>query len=149
MPDTGRVSAVPKLSCVACPHNNDGLCGAILTDAEVLSASGAVNWRDYRLARAGAPIIRAHQTSDEVFVLCQGWAFRYLNLPSGRRQILNFMLPGDVLSLSSIFESRVHFAVKALTDVQISAMRRVEVHSRLLANPSVGSLLAKLSSAQE
>lgn len=72
-----------------------------------------------------------------------------MNLPSGRRQILNFLLPGDVISLGSIFERKVHYSVKALTDVQISEMQRVEVQSRLFGHPSVGRVLADLCSERE
>jgi CRP-like cAMP-binding protein len=62
---------------------------------------------------------------------------------------LNFLLPGDVFSIKSIFESRVHYSVKALTDTQIKGMRRVEVQSRLLTGPLSGRVLAKLCSDQE
>ena len=62
---------------------------------------------------------------------------------------MNFLLPGDVFSVGSIFENRVHYSVKALTDVQISEMRRVEVQSRLFGHPSIGNVLANICSERE
>jgi hypothetical protein len=44
---------------------------------------------------AGAAIIPEHRTSARLFTLYSGWAFRYKTLSDGRRQILNFLLPGD------------------------------------------------------
>jgi CRP-like cAMP-binding protein len=55
---------------------------------------------------------------------------------------LNFLLPGDLFSVTSVFEQRFRFSVNALTEAQISAMRREEVQSRLAANPEILTALA-------
>jgi len=81
-------------------------------------------------------------------VLCGGWGFRFLQLADGRRQILSFLLPGDLFSVASVFEERFHFSVKALTAVQISTMRRSEVQLRLTENPTLISALAKTCAAE-
>ena len=33
----------------------------------------------------------------KVLLLTKGWAIRYKSIPDGRRQILNFLLPGDIV----------------------------------------------------
>lgn len=81
--------------------------------------------------------------SEDVFVLCSGWAFRLFQLPDGGRQILNFLLPGDLFSATSVFEQRFHFSVMALTEIRISGMRRAEIQSRLAINPGILTALAK------
>jgi CRP-like cAMP-binding protein len=139
----------PPSPCVTCPRNEAGFCGAILTDAERSGASGASDWQTHRVVRAGMPITRAHQVTEDAFVLCQGWAFRFMNLPSGRRQILSFVLPGDLFSISSIFDHRAPHSVRALTDVQICGMKRAEVQSRLFVNASAVTALGKLCSERE
>jgi CRP-like cAMP-binding protein len=53
--------------------------------------------REHLLAPAGAEIVRAGDDSPELYTLYAGWAFRFKTLPDGRRQILNFLLPGDLL----------------------------------------------------
>ena len=121
----------------------------ILAETERAAAAVTPDWQAHRVVRAGMPVTRAHQVSEDLFVLCQGWAFRFMNLPSGRRQILNFILPGDVFSISSIFEDRVPHSVRALTDVQICGMTRTEVQSRLFASPSNLRTLGKLCSESE
>ncbi len=76
-------------------------------------------------------------------MLCGGWGFRFLQLSDGRRQILNFLLPGDLFSATSVFEERFHFSVRALTEIQITRMRRTEVQSRLAIDPGILTALAK------
>ncbi len=44
---------------------------------------------------AGAEIVLAGDDSPELYTLYCGWAFRFKTLRDGRRQILNFLLPGD------------------------------------------------------
>ena len=49
--------------------------------------------------------------------MLQGWAFRYKMLPDGRRQLLNFALPGDFLGLqASLFKEMSH-SVEALSQM--------------------------------
>ena len=81
---------------------------------------------------------------DRVFVLCAGWAFQYVRLSNGRRQILKFLLPGDVFSSALIFERVPHFSVKALTSVHICGFARSEVRESCCTNPSDMSEIAQI-----
>jgi CRP/FNR family transcriptional regulator len=110
---------------------------------ESLSHQGA-NWQHHRIVPAGKQVVTRNQLSEDVFLLCGGWGFRFFQLPNGRRQILNFLLPGDLFSATSVFEERFHYSVKALTEIQISGMRRAEVQTRLAANPSILTALASV-----
>ncbi|KAH2822126.1 hypothetical protein KXV85_002434, partial [Aspergillus fumigatus] len=103
----------------------------------------SAEWQRHQTLPAGKQLLAPSRASPDVYVLCLGWGFRFIQLPDGRRQILNFLLPGDLISASSIFEERFHFSVKALTSVQVSGMRRTRVQTRLAANPMAMSVLAK------
>jgi CRP-like cAMP-binding protein len=70
-------------------------------------------------------------------VLCRGWGYRFLVPSNGRRQILGFLLPGDLFSAASMFEGRFGFSVDALTEVDITGFRRTEVRKQLAANPGL------------
>ena len=50
---------------------------------------------------AGTDIIHPGQEDAELYTLFSGWAFRYKSLADGRRQILNFLLPGDLVGLQA------------------------------------------------
>ncbi|MFD1704171.1 Crp/Fnr family transcriptional regulator [Methylopila henanensis] len=72
----------------------------------------------------GADIILPEQEDAELFTVYSGWVFRYKELRDGRRQILNFALPGDLIGLqASLFEKALHGAV-ALTDVELCVIPR-------------------------
>lgn len=135
--------------CVACPRFGLGFCDAVLGKPDDERVPARVEaWQHHRIVAAGKQIVARNQTSPDVFVLCGGWGFRFLQLADGRRQILSFLLPGDLFSVASVFEERFHFSVKALTAVQISAMRRAEVQFRLANNPGVVMALAKTCSVE-
>ena len=47
----------------------------------------------------GSTILVEGSHSAHLFTVLSGWAFRYKTLEDGRRQILNFVLPGDLVGL--------------------------------------------------
>lgn len=83
-----------------------------------------------------------------MLVLCTGWAFRYVQLSDGRRQILRFLLPGDVLSPATIFEKNYPSWVKSLTDVMVSGFSRSEVRERCAIGVGAPSAVASTSIAE-
>jgi CRP-like cAMP-binding protein len=129
--------------CLSCPRYGLGFCDAVLGRDGERDSDGREGWQQHRIVQAGRQIVGRHQTSPDVFVLCGGWGFRFLQLADGRRQILSFLLPGDLFSVASVFAEHLHFSVKALTAVQISAMRRTEVQTRMIRNPTIVMALAK------
>ncbi|WP_229729125.1 Crp/Fnr family transcriptional regulator [Agaricicola taiwanensis] len=75
--------------------------------------------RDHIRVAAGTDIIHPGQEDAEVYTLFAGWAFRYQELPDGRRQILNFLLPGDLIGLQSSLLDPAEHGVEALTAVEL------------------------------
>jgi CRP/FNR family transcriptional regulator, anaerobic regulatory protein len=48
---------------------------------------------------AGVSFLRQDTRSEHLYTVLRGWAFRYKMLDDGRRQILNFALPSDMVGL--------------------------------------------------
>ena len=94
-------------------------------------------WRHHRTANPGERIVGCDEASKDVFVLCKGWGYRFSVLSDGRRQILGFLLPGDLLAVTSVFEQRFSFSVEALTEVKIKGFRRTEVMRQLVSSPAL------------
>jgi len=59
--------------------------------------------------------------ADKVMVLSKGWALRYKSLPDGRRQILNFLLPGDIVGFFALLFKTVEYGIETLTPVTMNS----------------------------
>jgi CRP-like cAMP-binding protein len=65
-------------------------------------------------------IIVAGEHCETLFINQAGWLFRYKILHNGNRQILDFILPGEVFGLQAcLFESSL-YSVGTITDVSLS-----------------------------
>ena len=102
---------------------------------------------------AGSEIIRIGDAAPEVYTLYAGWAFRYKMLSDGRRQILSFLLPGDLLGLQAAMFDAALFGIEALTDVELCVLPRkkdlgaVRPRCRGLRSTSPGSARARRASS--
>ncbi len=66
---------------------------------------------------AGGQVEPENQRAKALYTLYSGWAFRFKTLSDGRRQILNFLLPGDLIGLQEQFSDGPSHGVDAITDV--------------------------------
>lgn len=56
------------------------------------------------------------------FIVIEGWAIRYVTLSSGRRQILSYALPGDILGLHVNFKAKAAYSASAMTPLKLAAV---------------------------
>lgn len=98
---------------------------------------------------AGGTIIAEGATDERVYTLLRGWAFRYKSLPDGRRQILNILLPGDVVGLQAELMSASPHGVEALTEVTLCTFRRDMVWELFRDHPSLALDLTWLAAHGE
>ena len=83
-------------------------------------------------------IIRCERDLDDaVPVVCRGWAASFVMLADASRQILSFLLPGDMFSAAFLFESQSHCTVEAITEVDYRAFKRGEMKAMLLKQPDL------------
>ena len=83
----------------------------------------------------GREIVVEGETVDSVFVIETGWAIRFRVLEDGRRQILNFMLPGDCFDLMAINRAQADHSVSAASEVTLSRIK-ADDFLRTVANNS-------------
>jgi CRP-like cAMP-binding protein len=74
--------------------------------------------------RAGDPLFLEGTTSAYLYTVLSGMAFRYKLLPDGRRQILNYCLPGDFLGLQGSVMQEMQHSVEALSDMVLCVFQR-------------------------
>lgn len=104
---------------------------------------------DHRHLPAGSDIIHPTQEDAELYTLFSGWAFRYKSLPDGRRQILNFLLPGDLVGLQASLLSAAQHGIEALTDVELCVFPRKRLWDLFVRMPSLAYEVAWLGSREE
>lgn len=103
----------------------------------------------HRIVPAGMDIIHPGQEDTELYTLFSGWAFRYQTLPDGRRQILNFLLPGDLVGLQASLLSAAQHGIEALTAAELCVFPRKRVWDLFVRMPSLSYEIAWLGSREE
>jgi CRP-like cAMP-binding protein len=68
---------------------------------------------------ANRPIVKEHERCPQLYLIESGWVFRSRGLASGRRQIVNYALPGDILCADSVLFKASSFDLTARTPVSI------------------------------
>lgn len=90
-----------------------------------------------RTIRSRQTIFRAGEALGDIPVICEGWAACVSRLSDGRRQILSFVLPGDLVSTNAVFADSLTFFVEAITEVRCSYYSRADLNARLRAEPGL------------
>lgn len=73
---------------------------------------------------AGETVIAEGDTDAPLFTLFSGWAFRYKTLSDGRRQILNFLLPGDFIGMQQKMSEACTHGVETLSPALLCQFQR-------------------------
>jgi CRP-like cAMP-binding protein len=135
-----------QVPCTECALRACGLFRPISNNE--LGAINAIK-REHLASPAGAEIIRVGDDAPELYTLYAGWAFRFKTLPDGRRQILNFLLPGDLVGLQAAMFDAAQHGVEALTDVELCLLPRRKVWALFGQMPDLAFDVAWLGSREE
>jgi CRP/FNR family transcriptional regulator, anaerobic regulatory protein len=98
---------------------------------------------------AGDSLLRDGESSEHLFTVLRGWMFRHKTLPDGRRQILNYALPGSFIGLQSSVFGEMQHAVEALTDVTLCVFPRGKIWTLYETQPGLGFDVTWLSAREE
>lgn len=97
----------------------------------------------------GTTILSEGTQSAHLFTVLSGWGFRYKTLEDGRRQILNFLLPGDFIGLqASLIDSMGH-SVEALTPMLLCVFQRDRLWDVYKNYPSLAFDVTWLAAREE
>jgi CRP/FNR family transcriptional regulator, anaerobic regulatory protein len=88
-------------------------------------------------------ICREQDLHDAVPIICTGWAASVVTLSDGSRQILSFLLPGDLVSTALLFAPRSHCLVEAITEVRFRTFNRTDLRAVLFKHPDLFDKLSK------
>jgi CRP-like cAMP-binding protein len=93
-----------------------------------------------RLAK-GAHLFLEGAESDHLYFFLRGWAMKYKSLLDGRRQILDFVLPGEPLGF--VAAQPAPYAVEMLNDAEIVAVSRRAFDDLFASDPGFARAICR------
>jgi CRP-like cAMP-binding protein len=82
-------------------------------------------------------LIREGDKPGPVFVMIEGWACRYKILPSGTRQVLAFLLPGDACDLHIGLLDEMDHSIQTITAARVAMISRGDMDHLMEQRPAV------------
>jgi len=133
------------LTCAACPAFDLNLCSAV---SKVREAKGQrPDWSPLLVSAHTIParrmISHPKEWSEFVTIICSGWAASSIATEDGRRQILSFLMPGDLVSAACLLEPVPGRSVEAITPVTCRRYRRDDFRAIMFKYPVVLERLAE------
>ena len=90
-----------------------------------------------RLVKTRHDLIREGDRPGPVFVMMEGWACRYKVLPSGTRQVLAFLMPGDACDLHIGLLAEMDHSIQTITPARVVMIDRVDMDELMARRPAV------------
>mgnify|MGYP001809727249 CR=1 FL=1 len=98
---------------------------------------------------SGEPVIAEGAVEAPLYTLLSGWAFRYLTLQDGRRQILNFLLPGDLIGVQANFLGAATHGVESMGSTVFCRLNRGRMWDLYREHPELGFDVTWLTAHEE
>ncbi|MBZ9852085.1 Crp/Fnr family transcriptional regulator [Mesorhizobium sp. CA14] len=97
----------------------------------------------------GATVLVEGSHSAHLYTVLSGWAFRYKLLPDGRRQILNFSMPGDLIGLQGSLMGEMQHSVEALSTMLLCVFEREQLQELYRNYPGLAYDITWIASREE
>ena len=86
-------------------------------------------------------LIREGDEPGPVFVVLEGWVCRYKILPSGTRQIMAFLMPGDSCDLHIRLLAEMDHGIQAITTASVATIARDEMQAMMRGQPNIAQAM--------
>lgn len=100
-------------------------------------------------AEPGMLIMVEGERNPSLYTVLTGWGFRYKILEDGRRQILNYILPGDMIGLQGNVMAEMQHSVEALTRMTLCTFEREKFPTLFRNHPSLAFDITWIASREE
>lgn len=122
-----------QVHCAKCPLRKLGL----FTDLTEEEERFMLNFKVGELkVEPGGPILSEGAASPYFFTVLSGYGIRSKALDDGRRQVINFILPGDFLGLQTALMGEMGHSVDATTDMMLCVFARERLWELYQSAPS-------------
>jgi CRP-like cAMP-binding protein len=86
-------------------------------------------------------LIRQGEAPRAIYLIIEGWACHYRVLEDGRRQIVDFAVPGDLCDLNVYILDRMDHSIGAITRLRVTEIAREVLHRVVTTCPNVTTAL--------
>lgn len=90
-----------------------------------------------QVVRPRTDLIREGDQTGPVFVVLEGWAFRYKVLPNGTRQIIAFLMPGDCCDLNISMLAEMDHGIQTATQVTVAKIDSTVMTGLMTNHPRI------------
>ena len=97
----------------------------------------------------GATMLVEGSHSAHLYTVLFGLGFRYKLLADGRRQILNYLLPGDLIGLQGSLMGEMQHSVEALSPMLLCVFEREQLHTLYRNHPGLAFDITWIASREE
>lgn len=111
-----------QTGCSSCHLRDFGLCQAVQGPHEIACLQSVR--QPARFYPCGKTVFSQGSRDIPLYNVLSGWLFSYQLLPDGRRQILQFLLPGDVAGLDCDEDLGVTHGLETLSETVLCAIPR-------------------------
>ncbi len=98
---------------------------------------------------AGTTILMEGSNSPQVFTVLSGMGTRYKTLEDGRRQVINFLFPGDFIGLQAGIMGEMKHSVDASTRMVLCVFNRADLWNMFKAHPARAYDLTWIAAVEE
>ena len=101
------------------------------------------------LAARGESLLTEAENGRHLYTILEGVFIRFRSLEDGRRQIVNFMFPGDLVGLQAAFDNPANHSVEALTPARVCFFDRADFVNLIQDSPRLGYDVTWLAAKEE
>lgn len=97
----------------------------------------------------GRDLVRQGDRSTVVQIMLAGWGFRYKVIKDGSRQIVGYLLPGDICDLHGLMLGEMDHGVGLLTDADVASVPAREMRELMERHRPIERALGRASMVDE
>ncbi|WP_321447209.1 Crp/Fnr family transcriptional regulator [uncultured Cohaesibacter sp.] len=97
----------------------------------------------------GATILVEGSNNPHIYTVLTGWGFRSKLLEDGRRQILNYIMPGDMIGLQGSIMGEMEHSVEALSAMTLCVFEREYMMNLYEKHPDLGYDVTWIAAREE
>ena len=94
-----------------------------------------------RTVQARRDLMREGDAPRSFYVILEGWACHYRSLENGRRQIVDYAIPGDLCDLNLFILDKMDHSIGAITRLKVAEVGREVLHRVVTNFPNITTAL--------